>query len=124
MNLTKFLNQTAVYWATPAPDGFGGHTYAVPVEVKVRWAVKQERFLSGAMGGLGAAIGGGIEEILSTAVILAEQDFEINGRLFLGTFLDLTSDELPESVNALTIKGFNKIPTVKADQFLRKAWLV
>jgi len=124
MNLAKFFNQTAVYWATPTPDGFGGHTYAAPVEVEVRWAVKQERFLSGAMGGGGAAIGSGIEEILSTAVILAEQDFEINGRLFLGTFLDLTSDELPGSVNALTIKGFNKIPTVKADQFLRKVWLV
>ena len=46
MNLQKFLNQTAVYWANPVPDGLGGYTYDDPEEVKVRWTDKQERFFS------------------------------------------------------------------------------
>lgn len=117
MNLAKFLNQDAVYWGSPSSDGFGGYTYGEPEDVKVRWAVKQERFLSGSPGNT-------IEEILSAAVVLSETDFEINGRLWLGKLVDLSSDENPNTNQALTIKGFEKIPTIKADQFLRKAWLL
>lgn len=119
MNLQKFLNQDAVYWGSPTPNGFGGYTYADPVDVKVRWSIKQEKFLSAEAGATNS-----VEEILSTAVILSETDFEINGRLLLGIVADLSSDELPDTNGANTIKGFGKIPTMKADQFLRKAWLV
>ena len=118
MNLQKFLNQDAVYWGSPTPNGFGGYTYGDPVDVKVRWSIKQEKFLSA------HGADNSIEEILSAAVILSETDFEINGRLWLGKVVDLSSDELPDTNGANTIKGFEKIPTMKADQFLRKAWLV
>jgi hypothetical protein len=117
MNLAKFFNQTAVYWPPGIEDGYGGMTYGEPTEVRLRWAIKQEKFLSGSPGN-------SVEEILSSAVVLSETDFEINGRLFLGTLDDLSSDDDPNTNQAATIKGFNKIPTIKADQFLRKAWLV
>ena len=29
--LTRFANQTAVYWGSPVDDGYGGKTYADPV---------------------------------------------------------------------------------------------
>ena len=118
MNIKKFFKQTAVYWGSPEPDGFGGWTFTDPVEVKVRWTVKQEKFLTG------QGVGNGVEEILSRVVVLAETDFDMNGKMALATLADLDSDTVPEDVDALTIMGFEKIPTIKATQFLRKAYLV
>lgn len=113
MNLSKVLNQTVVYWAPIANDGWGGKTYASPVEVAVRWTDKQELFISGSA-----------EEEVSRTVILAETDFLIEGRMLLATLLDLGSNQDPNEEGALTIKGFAKIPDKAANQFLRKAWLV
>jgi hypothetical protein len=115
MNLTKVLNQTAVYWGNPTADGWGGYTYDSPVEVAVRWTDKQEKYVT---------TQGTYLEQLSRAVILSETDFEIKGRMMLGTLTDLTSDMLPDSNGAYTIDGFAKIPDKTANQFLRKAWLV
>jgi len=119
MNLQKYLNQTAVYWANPVSDGLGGYTYDDPVEVKVRWSDKQEKFLSSE-----STTQEGVEELLSKSFILAESDFDVNGRMFLGYLIDLESDNLPGSVNALTIKLFEKIPNIGATQFLRKVYLI
>lgn len=120
MNLSKFFNQTAVYWGNPQPDGWGGFTYDDPVEVLVRWTDKVERFLPAGYG-TGKQM---IEEMLSRTVLLSETDFDINGRVFLGELTDLDSDQDPDGVGALTIKGHAKIPDLKAQQFLRKTWLV
>jgi len=119
MNLQKYLNQTAVYWANPVSDGLGGYTYSDPVEVDVRWTDKQEKVLSA-----GLSAENTVEEILSKSVILAESDFDTQGRMFLGTLIDLESDNLPGSVNALTIVTVDKIPTINATQFLRKVYLI
>ena len=122
MNIAGFLNQTAVYWGSPTIGGTGQIIYAdEPVEVKVRWAATQEKFnASTRISGVENAV----VELVSKTVVLSEADFEIDGALKLGNLLDLTSDQLPENNNALTIKGYAKIPTKYADQFLRKAWLV
>jgi len=118
MNLRRFFRQKAVYWPSPTPDGYGGYTYGEPVEVDVRWTVKQDKFLSS------QGAGNGVEEILSRAVVLSETDFDMKGRLALMNLIDLSSSSTPETEGALTIEGFEKIPTIKADQFLRKAFLI
>ena len=118
MNLAKFFNQTACYWGNPIPDGFGGYAFDDPIEVKVRWTVKQEKFLSS------QGVGNGVEEFLSHVTVLSETDFDMNGRMALEYLTDLDSEQLPETVGALTIMGFEKIPTKDAKQFLRKAYLV
>ncbi len=120
MNIKKYLNQTAVYWGIPEPDGFGGFTFANPVEVKVRWTVKQDKFLTS------HGIGNGVEEILSRVVALSDTDFDMNGKMALMSLTDLDSNSLPEddNIQALTIMGFEKIPNKKATQFLRKVYLV
>lgn len=118
MNLAKFFNQTAVYWGNPSSNGWGGFTYDDPVEVQVRWADKQERFLSS---------GGGqntIEEMISSTVLLSEYDFDFNGRVFLGSLTDLPSSQDPADVDAATVKAHAKIPDKNATQYLRKTWLV
>ena len=118
MNLGKFFNQKAVYWPSPTPDGYGGYTYGEPIEVDVRWTVKQEKFLSS------QGAGNGVEEILSRVVVLSETDFDMKGRMALMLLADVDSSGTPETEDALTIESFEKIPTIKADQFLRKAFLV
>jgi len=117
MNLAKFFNQAAVYWPPGTPDGYGGYSYGTPVDITVRWTLKQEKFVSGSPGG-------SIEELLSRVTVLSETDFEYKGRMVLGSLTDLDSDATPDSEGALTIESFEKIPTIKADQFLRKAWLL
>ena len=99
MNLSKVLNQTAVYWAPLANDGWGGKTYAAPVEVAVRWTDKQEKFISGSG-----------EEEVSRTVILAETDFEIDGRMLLASLIALDSAQDPNEEGAAVIKAFTKIP--------------
>jgi hypothetical protein len=116
MNLTKYLNQTAVYWGNPQADAWGGMTYADPVEVAVRWTENQEKFVSGT--------NDSYEEKLSKVYVISETDFVVKGRMMLGTLTDLTSDMLPGSNNALTIDGYAKIPDRTASQYLRKAWLI
>lgn len=118
MNLAKFFNQKAVYWGSPNPDGYGGYTYSAPIEVDVRWTVKQEKYFSSEGGSEST------QEKLSKVMVLSETDFDFNGRMMLGTIVDLSSDQDPDTNDALTIDGFEKIPTIKATQFLRKAYLI
>jgi len=113
MNLKKILNQTAVYWTPLLDDGWGGKSYNSPIEVAVRWTDSQEKFVDN-----------NAEEHISRSYILAETDFEIEGRMFLGSLTDLSSDQDPETNSALTIKSFNKIPDKLARKFLRKVYLV
>lgn len=115
MDITSMLNQTAVYWGTPTQDGYGGFTYATPVEVAVRWMAKNEKFISQS----------GAEQV-SSAVVISETDFELGGRLYLGTLADLSTAEkaAPHTISGCwEIRGYNKTPSIKADQFLRRAFL-
>lgn len=112
MKIKKFLKQTAVYWATPTPDGFGGFTYADPVEIPVRWTDKQELFLN---------YNG--ETILSRAKIMLDQDVVVRGMLALTTLIELSSNWLPADNNAFEIKAFQKMPDVRAKSYVRQAWL-
>ncbi len=115
MNLSKKLNQTAVYWANPVNDGQGGRTFDDPVELSVRWEQRQELFIDG--------FG---QEVRSTAVVYLLQDVVLGGFLYLGTLNDVSSAEEADPMNlsnAFAIRNFESIPNVKATAFLRKVWL-
>ena len=43
MSLLTMRTTNAVYWAPGAPDGFGGETYATPVDIKCRIQVRSHR---------------------------------------------------------------------------------
>lgn len=115
MNFSRMLKQTAVYWANPVSDGIGGRTFADPVEISVRWEDKNEMFIS--------TTG---QESRSMAIVYAAIDLVEGGYLYLGTLDDLSSGEElnPLSIdNAHAILGIHKIPNIKANVFLRKAWM-
>jgi hypothetical protein len=121
----RFCVQIAVYWGTPVNDGFGGFTFAEPIELKppngVRWEEKTEVDIGWFSSGFPANV------LLSKASVMVTQDLDLNGFLYLGSLDDLDEENL---VNPLTKKGayvihrFDKIPMVrKTDEFVRIAWL-
>ena len=120
MNLTRNLKQTAVYWAPSGKDGYGGYTFADPVELSpdesngVRWEKTQKLFID--------PLG---EERLSQSQVYLAQDVALGGYLYLGDLDDIASSVTgPEDVSgAYKIQQFDKIPDLKAIGFLRRAWL-
>jgi len=111
----KQLNQTAVYWASPTEDGYGGFTWADPVELNCRWQAST-RVISVANG----------DQIVCRAVVFVNQDVDEQGVLYLGTLDDLDSGQ---EADPLTVDGahkilrFDKSPTVREDAYLRKVYL-
>ena len=117
--LTRTCLQTAVYWGTPTPDGYGTKTFADPVEIACRWTERIEL-----INRVGDRLG---EQVVSKAQVFVLQDVDEQGYLFLGDLDDLDSDEEadPTTVDeAFVIQRFDKIPTLKAiTEFVRKAYL-
>jgi hypothetical protein len=111
--LKKVCVQTAVYWGTPVPDGYGGMTYAEPVEIKVRWE-DVSRTVSDRDG----------KEIYSKATVLLQQNVDIEGYLYLGTLDSLLSTNPMEVDTAFQIVGVSRIPMVKSTTvFVHTAYL-
>jgi len=109
------LNQTAVYWASPQPDGYGGYTYDDPIEISCRWvdSVKVVKDKNG-------------EEIVCRAEVQVDRDVDEGGVLYLGSLGDLTEQQKnnPKLVDgAFEIKRFDKIPDVKGKKYFRKVYL-
>lgn len=114
------LKQTAVYWATPAKDGYGGFTWDDPIEISCRWVDSNEVIL------VRTARAGAGEEIVSRAKIHVSQDVDEQGMLFLGELDDLTVAEKADPTTiarAYSIKKFDKVPTISGNAFYRRAWL-
>lgn len=111
--LKKILRQTAVYWASPVNDGYGGFTFDDPVELDVRWEDVQQLFVT-PQG----------EQKVSRAVVYVDQDMDIGGYLFLGNLGDLDSAQLPlPQDGAMVILGYSKSSDVAGKNYLRKVWL-
>ena len=122
--IKKVTAQTAVYWAAPSADGFGGMTFSDPVELTppngVRWDEKVQLILDKGVSAAG-------KEIVSNAVVLLNQDVSEQGYLYLGSLDDLDSGEQDDPLiveGAYEIKQVEKIPLFKStDEFVRKAYL-
>ena len=118
--IARLCVQTAVYWGTPVDDGYGGKTFADPVEIDCRWEDKIENIDRVGGGRLG-------EEVVSEAQVYVTQDVEEHGYLFLGDLDDLDSDEEADPTTitkAYMINRFEKVPVMRSSsEFLRKAYL-
>jgi hypothetical protein len=125
MSIADFISskctQTAVYWANPHEDGYGGKTFDAPVEIACRWEDKIQ-----IMGSTAATNVVGFSE-LSRALVFVTQDVDEGGMLYLGTLDELDSDQAedPKSIEkAHVIKRFEKTPALGSTTiFLRKAYL-
>ena len=117
--ISRLCVQTAVYWGSPTNDGYGGKTFADPVEISCRW----ENIIQN-IDRVGARLG---EEVVSEAQVYVTEDVEEMGYLYLGDLDDLDSDEEadPKTIEkAYPIRKFEKIPAIRStNEFLRKAYL-
>lgn len=114
MSIENFIKrvcwQDCVYWGSPVEDGYGGKTFADPVEIKCRWEDKV-RLLVAATGA----------ETESKATVLVTQELDEQGYLYLGTLDSLDdsgqdSDFLlnPKNIeDAFEIIAKDKIPMVR-----------
>ncbi|HDS00520.1 MAG TPA: hypothetical protein ENO22_05670 [candidate division Zixibacteria bacterium] len=113
--ITSLLKQTAVYWANPQPDGFGGRSYDVAAEIDCRWEERQDIFVD-SQG----------REVRSQAVVYVGQDLDMGGYLFLGELSDLTAEERADPLvcdSAFEIRSKESVPNLKTDIYVRKVWL-
>jgi len=118
MSIEKFIEkvsvQTAVYWGSPTNDGYGGKTFADPVEIDCRWEDRTDVLRTSAG-----------NEVVSKAKVLVTQDLDEEGFLYLGELDDLDSAPIPSEVDgAHKIVRFDKIPMIKkTDEFVRIVYL-
>jgi hypothetical protein len=109
------LNQTAVYWANPVNDGFGGRTFDNPAELSVRWEQRQELFTDSAG-----------QEKRSNAVVYVAQTLVVGEYLFLGDLDDLSSAEEGDPLTvaaAYEIRSIEEVTDIPASRTVRKVWL-
>ena len=120
--IRKFCVQTAVYWGSPTPGGYGNVNFADPVDIKVRWD-GVEQVITDARTGAGKG-----KEITSTVQVLLFVDVDVEGYLYLGSVDDFDSTVItsnPKTIDgAFEIKKFQKAPFVKSTtDFSRLAFL-
>jgi hypothetical protein len=116
--IKKILKMRAVYWApTSDTDEFGNKLFAEPKVIKVRWEERVQEFA-----------GPNNESMLSNAVVYTDRDVELLGvlkKLEKGeTLSSLASTTNPfENEKAWEVRRFDKLPTIKATDFIRQAYL-
>lgn len=102
MTIASFIQtvcvQTAVYWGAPTDNGYGGYTFAAPVEIKCRWD-PTDKIISDGKG----------KEIVGSAQILVTQDLEEQAYIFLGFLADLSTEQ---KVNPMFVSGAYQIKQV------------
>lgn len=121
--LTRVCTEDAVYWGAPVEDGYGGKTFAVPVDIKTRWEKKDQ--LAKGWDSKG-------NEITYSYLVYVLQDVKQGGYLYQGQLADLSTEEKanPKLVTdssgealAHEIKLFEKIPSLGSAEFVRRAFL-
>lgn len=98
--------QTATRWTSSGLDLYGNSSW-IKSSVKVRWEDKQEK-----------AVDSQGKDIVSKAIVYAGEDFKIGDYLYLGTSIDISPPE-----DAFRVRGLNKIPNLKATDYIRKVIL-
>lgn len=74
MSYSALLTGTVTYWAPGTPDGFGGMSYAAPVQISARYQDESQNYQD--RDG---------EEFISKAVAYVAQDLAHNGWIYNGT---------------------------------------
>lgn len=112
--------QTAVYWALGSADSggkdfdeFGQPIYTDPVEIKCRWEDVNEEYID-AKG----------TKRLTKSKVYVDRDVDVGGVLMLGLLTDVDPAKRPdENVGADEIRRFDNMPTLRAKEFLKTAYL-
>jgi len=116
--ITRMLKQTAVYWppAVIPFDDQGMPAFGTPVEVSCRWEDVHEEFITPQ----------GTREVCNAKVFVSV-DVEPGGLLFHGELSTVEASGFPADPRdyhgVWEIRRFEKLPSLKATEFLRTALL-
>lgn len=118
--ITRMRKQTAVYWALASSesggldyDEFGQPVVTTPVEIDCRWEDRTEEFIDSAG-----------RTNLSRAIVYVDRDMRPGDILMLGDTDDITDEtNIKENDGAWEVKRFDKVPDIRANEFLRIAYL-
>jgi len=112
----SFRKQKAVYWAdSGTTDGFGSSVYQTPLEIDVRWELKNELYVDDKG-----------NENTSQAVIYPNTELTLNGYLYLGELADLSVEQQADPIlldDSFIISKIQKIPSINNIEFMFKVWL-
>ena len=119
--ITKMLKQTCVYWTLASSDSagedyddFGQPQWSSPVEILCRWEDVSEEFVD---------VKGARQ--VSRSKVYVDRDVRVGELLMLGELVDVIDGEnaLVKNDDAWAIRKLDKIPNLKAPEFLRMAFL-
>lgn len=125
--LSTSRRQNAIYWPPATPDDFGRPAVGALVELiqipgganqRVRWVHRTEEIRD--------AVGTKVDSVAMVSVpqLANGDEIALGGWLWLGDRVDLTSETVPsDNVGAYQIMKVEKIPTLRATQFLRRVYL-
>ena len=125
--ITKMRRQNAIYWPPAGADGYGQPTYGELVELiltdggvnyRVRWEDKSEQYLD-AQGTTRTS-----SAVVYVPALPGPAEIVVGGYLWLGVRADLTDEVYPRNnPGAGEVMRFEKIPNLKATEFLRTVYL-
>ncbi len=110
--IKRMRKQPAVYWAQTPKDEFGSVGFAEPVQIKCRW---EDR--------VGQVLDSKGELVNATSVVYVDRDIELADKLKLGELDSMTLSDPSSDAEAFTVAGFEKVPNLRAKEFLRIAYL-
>lgn len=119
--ITRMRKQTCVYWALASSDSagedfddYGQPQWSEPVEISCRWEDVSEEFVD-AKG----------DKQASRSIVYVDRNMRVGEVLMLGVSTDVVDGDnvLEKNADAWEIRKFDKIPNLKASEFLRMAFL-
>lgn len=118
--------QNAIYWPPGAYDGFGNPAMGALVELtlaggtnnRVRWEESTQEFQTR---------DGTVQQSMAVVyvpVLPGGGEVQEGGYLWLGNRADLTDEDDPRlNPGAYAVRRFDKLPTLKATEYLRTVYL-
>lgn len=111
--IQKMLRQCCWYWAPNGHDLYGKQIFWPPVELQCRWEDSLQEVVTHQG-----------QTVMSVAKVYTACDVVVGGSLSLLVPGEPAAPLDPaDARGAFEIKRFDKVPTLKADQFLRVAYL-
>lgn len=112
--LDRMRTQHCVYWQRAGVDAYGQpNQFAAPVELRVQWRDSFE-----------SKVDGRGEQFTTRAKVYTGQDVTPDGVLWFGRLADVPHPTAPlRNPGAAEIRRFEKVPTVRGDDFKRVAYL-
>lgn len=94
------------YWGAPVPDGEGGESFSTPRQLKARWEDRNDEF--------NTPTG---ETLISRATVFILEDVVTGGYLLKG----ISAESVPTRTEAQEIKAFIKVPSIRYNDYERRA---